>query len=85
MILNKILLQYHGQKPLSTDSNNRVTILACSALIPEHPNLAYTSYTRKLCADRRGVFDHLRPRLFVKNVSSFGFSSCTHGSNVFLS
>jgi hypothetical protein len=27
-----------------------------------------TSFTRTLCADRRGFWDHLRPKIFVKNV-----------------
>ena len=40
-------------------------VLACSSLSQQHHDLIYAN--RKLCEDRRGVFDHLRPRLFVKN------------------
>jgi len=43
-------------------------MLACSsseALNQRYHDLIYAN--RKLCEDRRGVFDHLRPRSFVKN------------------
>lgn len=44
-------------------------MIACSALSKEHRDFMYTA-SRKLCEDRREVFAHLRPRMFIRNVSS---------------
>ena len=49
---------------------SQTMMLACSsssssALNQKYHDLIYAN--RKLCEDRRGVFDHLRPRSFVKN------------------
>jgi len=53
-----------------SSSSTPTRVLACSALSSssnnDHHDLIY-GFHRQLCEDRRGVFDHLRPRLFIKN------------------
>jgi hypothetical protein len=51
----------------STKANCK--ILACSMARSNDSSIALYS-TRKLCEDRRGFLDHLRPKIFLKNVSA---------------
>ena len=71
---NKGLLQ-NAESPANISSGllppSQQQVLACSSSSSSvsaglHHNLVYGS-GRRLCEDRRGVFDHLRPRLFIKN------------------
>lgn len=75
MIVHKILQQTRRSTtpnldtPLLdvSDDGTRTFMVACSAVSPEHRDLLYS---RQLCEDRRGFFDHLRPKSFVKSVST---------------
>ena len=53
----------------STNSNVRIMALSMARGYDRD-----TILTRKLCEDRRGFFDHLRPSVFAKNVSSWSTS-----------
>lgn len=52
----------HGPAATST------SLLACSAAVPMKPEHQELINGRRLCADRRGPFDHLGPSQFVKGI-----------------
>ena len=53
------------QKGRNGNYNDNRRILALSVAQRSSDN---SSITRSLCADRRGFLDHLRPKIFFKNV-----------------
>ena len=60
--------------PLSSNNNNHdndeTRILAFSISQRSSDD---SRFPRALCADRRGFLDHLRPKIFLKNVRSCDF------------
>ena len=67
---------------LPPPSSQQEQVLACSSSSSSltsglHNDLIYGS-GRRLCEDRRGVFDHLRPRLFVKSTVRVVVMQCTN-------
>lgn len=57
----------HGAAPQRPTQTPPV-LLACSATTSRNPDWLHSGNgTRRLCEDRRGIFNHLRPRLLIKN------------------